>query len=280
MKLCRADKFLLAGGVAVLGSAAVFGPTALGVGVPASAVALLLADGIFRPDSSVLYPTVVRGRPDRGQVALTFDDGPDPEVTPSVLDALAEFQARATFFVIGRHLANNLALGERMLEDGHELGNHSWRHSHFQNFYPAAGHAREIDRCSQLIRSLTGSATEPLYRPPVGLKSPAMARAAQRKNLTVVAWSIHARDTFNRPARVIAEQVLARIRPGDIVLLHDGHQRPDRHRRQIRPALPLLLQGLRERGLSSVPVSELLADTPPATPAPTGATLAAGDGRN
>jgi peptidoglycan/xylan/chitin deacetylase (PgdA/CDA1 family) len=280
LKLCRADKLLLAGGATVLGSAVAFGPTALSLGVPAGALALLLADGIFRPDSAILYPTLVRGRADRAQVALTFDDGPDPEVTPGVLDALADFQARATFFVIGRHLERNAALGERMINDGHELGNHSWRHSHFQNFYPAAGHAKEIERCSRLIRSMTHSATEPLYRPPVGLKSPAMARAANRKNLTVVAWSIHGRDTFNRPARVIAEQILARIRPGDIVLLHDGHDRDHRHRPQIRQALPLLLQGLRERGLSSVPVSELLADTLPATPVPTAATLAADDGRN
>jgi peptidoglycan/xylan/chitin deacetylase (PgdA/CDA1 family) len=280
LKLCRADKFLLAGGATVLGSAAVFGPTALGLGLPAGAMALLMADGVFRPESSVFYPTVVRGRSERAQVALTFDDGPDPEVTPAVLDALAEHQARATFFVIGRYLEKNSTLAERMLKEGHELGNHSWQHSHFQNFYPAAGHAREIDRCSQLIRSLTKSAAEPLYRPPVGLKSPAMARVATRKNLTVVAWSIHGRDTFNRPAHAIAEQILARIQPGDIVLLHDGHDRDHRHRAHIQQAMPLLLQGLRERGLASVPVSELLADTLPATPAPSGATLAANDGRN
>lgn len=257
LNLCRADRLLLASGAVALGSAATFGPSGLSLGIPAGALALLLADGIFRPASPLLYPTLVRGRSDRPQVALTFDDGPDPEITPAVLDTLAEFQARATFFVIGRHLEKNVTLGERLCRDGHELGNHSWRHSRFQNFYSATGHGQEIDRCAQLIKTLTQSTREPLYRPPVGLKSPAMARAAHKRNLTVAAWSIHSRDTMARDPRVIAKGVLSRIRPGDIVLLHDGHDLENRHRPLIRQLLPLLLQGLRECGLQSVPVSEL-----------------------
>jgi peptidoglycan-N-acetylglucosamine deacetylase len=280
VNLCRADRFLLASGAAVLGSAAAFGPSALSIGLPLGAHALLMLDGIFRPASPLLYPTVVRGRTDQPQVSLTFDDGPDPEITPRLLDMLAEHQARATFFVIGRQLEKSLALGKRMLAEGHELGNHSWHHSRLQNFYSAMGHGVEIDRCSQLIRSLTAEEREPLYRPPVGLKSPAMARAAQKRNLTAVAWSIHSRDTIVRDANTIARNVLRRIRPGDIVLLHDGHDLDQRHRPIIHQIVPLLLKGLRERGLRSVPVSELTADTLPATRAPNGATLAADDARS
>lgn len=280
MILCRADKFLLASGAAVLGSAAAFGPSALSIGLPFGAHALLMMDGIFRPASSILYPTLVRGRTDRPQVSLTFDDGPDPDITPALLDMLAEHHARATFFVIGRQLEKSLAIGERMLKEGHELGNHSWQHSRLQNFYSAAGHGEQIDRCSQLIKSLTHAEREPLYRPPVGLKSPAMARAAHQRNLTAVAWSIHSRDTIMRDANTIARNVLRSIRPGDIVLLHDGHDLDQRHRPIIHQIVPLLLQGLRERGLRSVPVSELSADTQPAADAPNAATLAADDGRS
>jgi peptidoglycan/xylan/chitin deacetylase (PgdA/CDA1 family) len=280
LNLCRADKFLLASGAAVLGSAVAFGPSALSVGVPLGAHALLMFDGIFRPASPILYPTVVRGRTDRPQVSLTFDDGPDPEITPRLLDMLAEHEARATFFVIGRQLEKSLALGERMLKEGHELGNHSWQHSRLQNFYSTAGHGAQIDRCSQLIKSLTRDEREPLYRPPVGLKSPAMARATHKRKLTAVAWSIHSRDTIVRDANAIARNVLRRIRPGDIVLLHDGHDLDNRHRPIIHQIVPLLLQGLRQRGLQSVPVSELSADTLPAARAPSAATLAADDGRS
>src|SRR5687768_16545331 len=98
LNLCRADRLLLAGGAVTLGSAVAFGPSGWSLGLPLGACSLLLADGISRPASAILYPTVVRGRSDRPQVALTFDDGPDPEITPAVLDTLADFQARATFF--------------------------------------------------------------------------------------------------------------------------------------------------------------------------------------
>jgi peptidoglycan/xylan/chitin deacetylase (PgdA/CDA1 family) len=107
-----------------------------------------------------------------------------------------------------------------------------------------------------------------------------MARAAHKRNLQVVAWSIHSRDTMMRDPRAIANGVLNRIRPGDIVLLHDGHDREQRHRPLILQALPLLLQGLRERGFSSVPVSELSGETLPETHSPNGARLAADDGQS
>lgn len=280
LNLCRADKFLLGSAAVTLGSAVAFGPGALSLGVPLAAHALLAMDGVFRPASPIFYPTRIRGRTDRPQVALTFDDGPDPEITPAVLDLLAEHGARATFFVIGRYLEKHRALGERMLREGHEIGNHSWQHSRLQNFYSTAGHGVEIDRCSQLIQSMTQTGREPLYRPPVGLKSPTMARAAHQRSLEVVAWSIHSRDTFARDPRAVAQGVATRSRPGDIVLLHDGHDIEPNHRPLLLEALPLLLQGLRERGLSSVTVSELSNGTPSATPAPNGARLAADDARS
>src|SRR5690606_3251063 len=111
MNICRADKVLLSGGAALFGSAALFGATSLGLAIPAAAVLAVLADGVFRPSSSTFYPTISRGPRGRAKVALTFDDGPDPEVTPRVLDVLSAHGARATFFMIGRNLERNLAIG-------------------------------------------------------------------------------------------------------------------------------------------------------------------------
>jgi peptidoglycan-N-acetylglucosamine deacetylase len=218
----------------------------------------LLADGIFRPTSGTLYPTITHGSRTRPRVALTFDDGPDAAVTPAILDTLGRFGARGTFFVIGRNLERNLPIAQRVIAERHELGNHSWTHSHFQNFYSAASHARDIARNSALIRQLTGATTEPLYRPPVGLKSPALARAAHAQQLRIVAWSVHTRDTFSRDAASTAARAMRRIQAGDIVLLHDGHNREGHHRRTAAESLPLILTGLRERGLECVTVSELL----------------------
>jgi peptidoglycan-N-acetylglucosamine deacetylase len=256
VSLCRADKVLLAGGAAVLGSTALTA-TPLIVGASAAFLAVL-TDGIFRPSSSVLYPTISHGPRDRPRVAITFDDGPDPEVTPAILDALASAGARATFFVIGRHLEKYAHIGTRALREGHELGNHSWMHSYLQNFYRTDQQQSDVERSTRLLQELTGSDAEPLYRPPVGLKSPALARVAHARQLKVIAWSLHSRDTWGRDPNEIAASVLARIAAGDIVLMHDGHERDATHRRLAAAALPSILEGLRERGLSCVTVSELL----------------------
>jgi peptidoglycan-N-acetylglucosamine deacetylase len=258
VKLCRADKVLLTGGAALLSSAALFGITPLAIGIPAGALAALLIDGIFRPSSGTLYPTISRGPRDQPRVALTFDDGPDAKVTPAVLDALAKFRARATFFVIGRHLQSNLPIAQRAIAEGHELGNHSWAHSYLQNFYGTDRHRADIDRTAELIQRINASSAAPLYRPPIGLKSPSLARAALAQKLRIVAWSLHTRDTTSRDAHALAARTLARIQPGDIVLMHDGHDRQGRHRPLIVQALPLILQGLQQRGLACVSVSELL----------------------
>jgi peptidoglycan-N-acetylglucosamine deacetylase len=258
VSLCRADKLLLSGGAALLGSAAAFGPTPLAVCLPAGALALAIAEGVFRPSSSTLYPTISHGPRDRPRVALTFDDGPHPETTPQVLDALANAGARATFFVIGRNLARNAVIARRAIAERHELGNHSWTHSHLQNFYSTAHHAYDITRNARAIRELTGMDAEPLFRPPVGLKSPPLARAAHAQKLTIIAWSLHARDTIIRDANELAARVLARIRSGDIVLMHDGHDRDGARRVLAAQALPTILRGLHERGLQCVTVSELL----------------------
>ena len=257
MSLCRADKVLLAGGAAVLGSSALLTATPLAFGASA-AFLMVLTDGIFRPSSSVFYPTISHGPRHRPQVALTFDDGPDPEVTPSILDTLAGAGARATFFTIGRHLERHRDIAERTLREGHELGNHSWMHSYLQNFYRTDQQRSDLERSTRLIQELSGSDAEPLYRAPVGLKSPALARVAHARKLKVIAWSVHSRDTLSHDSDTTAARVLARIAPGDIVLMHDGHERAGHHRRLAAAALPLILRGLRERGLTSVTVSELL----------------------
>jgi peptidoglycan/xylan/chitin deacetylase (PgdA/CDA1 family) len=257
-RFCRADKVLLGGGVALLGGTAVFGASLLGAGLPASVLGLLITDGVFRPSSSTFYPTTSHGPRNQPQVALTFDDGPDPQVTPLLLDTLAATGARATFFTIGRHLARNIALAERALREGHELGNHSWQHDRLQNFYGTRALLDDIDRNTRLIRHLARSDRTPLYRPPIGLKSPALARAAHQRGLQVIAWSLHSRDTLLRDPQRIAERTLMRVKAGDIILMHDGHDRDDRHRGATAAALPLILSGLAQRGLQSVTVSELL----------------------
>jgi peptidoglycan/xylan/chitin deacetylase (PgdA/CDA1 family) len=256
--ITRATWLLLAYGAATAGSVGTVGLSALSLGVPTGLLFALLADGVARPGSNVFYPTVKHGSRDAKRVALSFDDGPDPEVTPAVLDALAKHGARATFFSIGQSLEAHPQLARRIVLEGHELGNHSFRHSRWQNFFSVRKQAREIERGAQAIAAVTGSQAKPLYRPPIGLKSPPLARAAHQQQLTLVAWSLHSHDTRTADPERIARRVLRRIRPGDVVLMHDGHDLPGRHRPACAQALPSILEGLREKGLRCVTVSELL----------------------
>jgi peptidoglycan-N-acetylglucosamine deacetylase len=256
--LTRLNLVALACGAAGAAAIDAFGSSALTFGLPAAAFFALCADGIARPGSSLAYPTVTHGPRDRNRVALSFDDGPDPEVTPLVLDALAKYDTKATFFAIGRSLADHPVLAQDIVAAGHELGNHSWGHSRAQSFFAVGDQEREIERGAQAIAAVTGGRSTPLYRPPFGLKSPPLARAAYRTKLTLVTWSLHSHDSRGSNPDQITRRVLEKIRPGDIVLMHDGHDLPNRHRPAAARALPQLLRGLRHKGLDGVTVSELL----------------------
>ncbi len=222
----RAETLAFAYAAVTAGAVGAYGFSAFTLGIPSAGFLALLADGVARPGSTVFYPTVTRGPRDRRRVALTFDDGPDPEVTPAVLDSLARHEASATFFSIGRSLEKHPQLARRVVAEGHELGNHSWRHSRWQNFFGAAGHTREIERGEQAIAAVTGSQARPLYRPPIGLKSPQLARVASRRELTLVAWSLHSHDTHSADPKRIA-QIRAEEDPA-------GRHRADA--RRTRPA--------------------------------------------
>lgn len=260
--LSRLNMLALAFGGVTAGAIGAFGVSALTLGIPTALYLALCADGTVRPGSRFSYPTVTRGTRSRDRVSLTFDDGPDPEVTPLVLDALAKRGARATFFAIGRSLEAHPALARRIVADGHELGNHSFGHSRWANFSTSGQQVREMERGEAAIAAVTGLATPPLYRPPIGLKSPPLARAAFRKQLTMVTWSLHSHDSRTADSERISGRVLQKVRPGDIVLMHDGHDLPGRHRLAGAHALPAILEGLREKGLESVTVSELLRGEP------------------
>lgn len=255
--MTRADGLKLGAGLALLLSVGLSGVSLLSIGAPLLVFALLMLHGIFVPQSGLLLPVTSRVAGHTTQVALTFDDGPDPEVTPAVLEALAAEGARATFFVIGQSLAANPELGRQILAQGHELANHSYEHARTLNFRGTQAMLAEIGRGAEALQTFTGQAAT-LYRPPIGLKSPPLARVARRLGLEVIMWSCHARDTGSARAVQIADRVLGRVRPGDIVLLHDGHDRRDAHRLETAEAVQRILAGLKARGLQAVTVSELL----------------------
>jgi peptidoglycan/xylan/chitin deacetylase (PgdA/CDA1 family) len=215
----------------------------------------LLARAVFAPTSSMLYPTVSRLNGPDARVALTFDDGPWPGSTDLILDELARTNSHATFFVIGRYAAEQPGLIQRMHDEGHQIGNHTFDH-HRDGLLRGEPYWREqLARTDEVIAKITG-VRPGVFRPPMGFKAPPQARALRRTELRVVAWSRRTFDGILPSADRIA-RVGERLTSGDILLLHDG--RDPASRRAVgaaAQALPALLSCLQRRGLTPVRVDE------------------------
>ena len=165
-----------------------------------------------------IYPGAV-WRTRKPHVVLSFDDGPDPERTPRLLDALAASEARALFFVVGTQVERRPDLVQRMAREGHIVGNHSYSH----RWLPVQSTRRiedEIDRCQDAVRAATGSAPV-LARPPYGHKDFRYYRVLAERGMTAVLWSRNLRDYYRTSSAVLVRR-LARARPGEIVMAHDG----------------------------------------------------------
>jgi len=228
---------------------------------PLLAYVVLAGDGALRPGSGWLMPVIRHGNRNGHSVALSLDDGPDPNLTPQVLDVLKLYRAQATFFVIGRHAEAHPDLIRRMAAEGHEIANHSYGHSRFLNLRFHKAMRADIVHGVAILKRLYPAVASTLYRPPMGLKNPTLARLQRQLHLRVVAWSLHAGDTHGSSAEKIAARVLRRIRGGDIVVFHDGHDLPGRRRDStVVEALDRILPVLAERGLVPVTVSEIIDD--------------------
>ncbi len=176
---------------------------------------------IALPSSRGFGTVVTHFQTTKREVWLTIDDGPDPKSTPQVLDALDEFGARATFFVIGKKAAAHPELLRQIVQRGHGLANHS--HSHPAASFWCAGpwrSAEEIDACENVFRDAKVESL-PYFRPPVGLKNAFLHVALKRRGIACVAWSARGFDRILKLNTAVA-RIGRRIRPGAIVLLHDG----------------------------------------------------------
>jgi peptidoglycan/xylan/chitin deacetylase (PgdA/CDA1 family) len=190
-------------------------------------------------------PTAAREYP---RVYLSFDDGPDDEWTPRVLDVLASAQVLATFFVVGQNARKNAACVRRALDEGHEIGNHSWSHRHPWTMSPKSARS-EVRNGAAAIADITGRASK-VFRPPHGRLRRCMLEEAAASDQITVLWSVSAIDwgPFGR-AEVIAKR-LAHVDNGDIVLMHDGKSAHNKPHELVR-VLPAFLQLLATRRLQT-----------------------------
>lgn len=180
-------------------------------------------------------------------VALTFDDGPDPIDTPAVLDILKAKEVRATFFVLGEAAQSNPHLLKRLVVEGHEIGNHSFKHDYQQRHL-----VEEMNQTDQAVFAATGTHTY-YYRPPGGLVSKNQLATIKKNGHVVALWSVDSKDWRNPGVKQIVDNVMKNVFPGAIILLHDGGYQ----RTQTVKALEPIILALRNQGYRLVTLSEL-----------------------
>ncbi len=233
---------LLAGGAGTALSAMV-GAQASAQG---SAPVIRLPGDITRGDEA----TITRVNTSAHTVALTFDDGPHPRHTPPLLDMLKARGLRATFYVIGQNVVRYPQLMARMAAEGHEIGNHTWRHP-FLTQLGTESVQRELDRTTIAVFETTGRAPVTM-RPPYGaLSSNQRKMVYQTRGLPTVLWSVDPRDWQRPGSQIVANRIVGGANNGAIILAHDIHGPTVR-------AMPATLDGLLARGFNFSTVSELL----------------------
>jgi peptidoglycan/xylan/chitin deacetylase (PgdA/CDA1 family) len=185
---------------------------------------LLVAAGLW-PRSKLLGPNWTHlpgAAAAAGAVAITIDDGPDPGITPRVLDLLDEHGAKATFFCIGERVEQHSELAREIVSRGHSIENHSQHHLHRFSVLGPGGMAAEITRAQDTIEAVTGQRPR-FFRAPAGLRSPFLEPVLARLGLRLASWTRRGFDTVNPNPGVVFERLTRGLRGGDILLLHDGH---------------------------------------------------------
>lgn len=183
------------------------------------------------------------------KIALTFDDGPN-EITLLVLDVLKKYNAKASFFCIGKNIEAHPDILKRTIEEGHTIGNHSYSHSPFFDFYRKEQVIAEIERTDALIESVLGKKPI-LFRPPYGVTNPSIRRALTVTKHKTIGWNIRSLDGIIKNEKFILDRIIKRIKPGGIVLLHDTSI-------QTVNVLEQLLSFLQKNNYTVVPLEELL----------------------
>jgi len=183
-------------------------------------------------------------------ISLTFDDGPDREVTPKLLDQLTSLGIPATFFCIGRKIPENEGLLKRMYSEGHIIGTHSYSHSDWFDLFSPSRMRKELEKSTQAVFEATGK--KPLlFRPPYGVINPMLKRALQGTGFHVIGFSNRAWDTTSRKKEIILARIMKNLKPGDVILLHDTVP-------ENLEVIKKLAEQMQQAGYRIVPLDQLL----------------------
>ena len=220
--------------------------------------AFLTALGMW-PRSVLLGPNITRlpaAAVARREVCLTFDDGPDPHLTPAVLDILDAHLARATFFCIAESAQRHPQLVREIVRRGHAVENHSRSHRATFAFHGLAGIRHEIATAQEAIQSIAGRPPR-FFRPPAGIRNPLLDPVLHETGLRLATWTRRGYDTLDPDARRVAARLVGALAAGDILVLHDGHCARGRSGRPVAlEALEIVLAAIGAHGLSPVTLAQ------------------------
>lgn len=184
------------------------------------------------------------------KISLTFDDGPHEVYTRKVLDILDKYNAKATFFCIGEKLQKSPALANEIINRGHSIGNHSYRHQYNFPMFTTKKIIDEIEKTNAVIEIVAGIKAN-LFRPPFGVTNPRIARAIKQFQMEVIGWNVRSYDTVDNDTEKVVKRVTKKLKAGGIVLLHDD-------RENIPNILEEILLYMQQQKLKSVCVEDLL----------------------
>jgi peptidoglycan/xylan/chitin deacetylase (PgdA/CDA1 family) len=225
--------------------------------VAAASAAGLLTFAALEPNNPLFGPVTGRG-PRTRTAYLTFDDGPNPDATPRILETLARAGVPAAFFLVGRHVRRFPELARAVGAGGHAIGNHTESHVKLHWLGPERV-AHELGNAHRTIVEITG-VTPRMFRAPHGYRNPFVSRVARQYGYAVMGWTFGVWDTARPGAEEIRRRMRAKLRPGSVLLLHDGDgYDPMGDRRQTADALPGIIDDVRAAGYEFRPLTELLA---------------------
>jgi len=192
-------------------------------------------------------------------VALTFDDGPSPVWTTKILDELKKAHIKATFFMLGEHVAKYPDIARRVVAEGHEVGNHTYDH-HILLYHTLDNLLKEINETQKVIKDKTGVKTK-YFRPPKAWLTAEEKKEIEGMGYKIILWSLNSKDWVTFDDKYIVKYILKNVRPGDIILFHDSggvFTAEGGNREETVKTIPSLVEKLREKGFKFVTITELL----------------------
>ncbi len=224
--------------------------------IPLAGFVLLCFAAPFFPGFGFYLPIISRGKTGTRAAALTVDDGPDPLATPPLLDLLDRHQIKAAFFVAGKNAEKHPELIREILNRGHAIGNHTYGHDPLIMFKSRKTLSREIERAQQVLKEL--GVLPRIFRPPVGITNPRLRKVLLKNGLYTVNFSCRGFDMGNRRIHGLSDKILRRVKPDDIILLHDRYPGTEDGLRTWLQEVEKLISGLKKNGYDILQLETLI----------------------